>query len=180
MKTGLKFRFANIGPVDDAELELGDLTVIAGRNNTGKTYLVYALYGFFRRFSSLIRNTLDSPYLDAHISNMTSLSIPEITTTLVDGGRLNWEDDHDLIEQLQTQLLQEMCQKYSKSGIPRVFNTSSEYFKDTSMCVEFCSNLSDEGAIGLPIERTILWCHFKRSQNQCAFKEIRTRREVEF
>ena len=29
-------------------MELGDLTIIAGRNNTGKTYLVYTLYGFLK------------------------------------------------------------------------------------------------------------------------------------
>ena len=180
MKTGLKFRFANIGPVDDAELELGDLTVLAGRNNTGKTYLVYALYGFFRRFRSLIRNTLDSPYLDAHISKMTSLSKPEITTTLVDGGRLNWEDDHDLIEQLQTQLLQEICLEYSKSGISKVFNTSSDYFKDTSMCVEFSGNLSDEGAIGIPIERTTLWCDFNGAKISVHLKRFEPDEELNF
>ena len=44
--TPLTFTFKNIGPIKDAELELGDLTVIAGRNNTGKTYLAYTLYGF--------------------------------------------------------------------------------------------------------------------------------------
>ena len=42
------FRFRKIGPVKDAALELGDLTIIAGRNNTGKTYLTYALYGFLK------------------------------------------------------------------------------------------------------------------------------------
>ncbi len=40
----IKARFQNIGPIKDAELELGDLTIIAGQNNTGKTYLVYTLY----------------------------------------------------------------------------------------------------------------------------------------
>ena len=29
-------------------MELGDLTLIAGRNNTGKTYLVYTLYGLLK------------------------------------------------------------------------------------------------------------------------------------
>ena len=42
----IKATFKNIGPIKDAELELGDLTIIAGQNNTGKTYLVYTLYGF--------------------------------------------------------------------------------------------------------------------------------------
>lgn len=44
----IKATFKNIGPVRDANLELGDLTIIAGQNNTGKTYLVYTLYGFLR------------------------------------------------------------------------------------------------------------------------------------
>lgn len=38
--------FENIGAVKSADLELGCLTVIAGANNTGKTYIVYTLYGF--------------------------------------------------------------------------------------------------------------------------------------
>ena len=42
------FRFRNLGPIEDAELELGPLTIIAGRNNTGKTYLAYTLCGLLR------------------------------------------------------------------------------------------------------------------------------------
>ena len=49
----VKFRFRNIGPVKDAELDLGDLTIIAGRNNTGKTYLVYTLYGFLKMWGNM-------------------------------------------------------------------------------------------------------------------------------
>ena len=44
----ITLRFKNVGPVKDAEVELGDLTIIAGRNNTGKTYLVYTLYSFLQ------------------------------------------------------------------------------------------------------------------------------------
>ena len=47
----MTFRFKNLGPIKKADLELGDLTIIAGRNNTGKTYLVYALYGFLKRWN---------------------------------------------------------------------------------------------------------------------------------
>ena len=39
MSEPVTFHFRKIGPVKDAELDLGDLTIIAGRNNTGKTYL---------------------------------------------------------------------------------------------------------------------------------------------
>ena len=42
------FRLLNVGPVKEATLKLGGLTVIAGRNNTGKTYIAYSLYGFLK------------------------------------------------------------------------------------------------------------------------------------
>lgn len=44
-----RFRFRNLGPIEDAELELGDLTLLVGRNNTGKTYIAYTLYATPRR-----------------------------------------------------------------------------------------------------------------------------------
>ena len=49
--TTMKFIFKNLGPIHEAELELGDLTIIAGRNNTGKTYVAYTLYGFLKMWS---------------------------------------------------------------------------------------------------------------------------------
>lgn len=38
----------NLGIIKHAVLDVGDLTIITGRNNTGKTYATYALYGFLR------------------------------------------------------------------------------------------------------------------------------------
>ncbi len=49
----MKFIFKNLGPIHEAELELGDLTIIAGRNNTGKTYVAYTLYGFLKMWELL-------------------------------------------------------------------------------------------------------------------------------
>ena len=42
----LKIRLKNLGILKYAEFSLGDLTLICGKNNTGKTYAAYALYGF--------------------------------------------------------------------------------------------------------------------------------------
>lgn len=50
----IKAKFKNIGPVQSADLELGELTIIAGQNNTGKTYLVYTLYGFLSSLSAVV------------------------------------------------------------------------------------------------------------------------------
>jgi AAA15 family ATPase/GTPase len=42
----MEFTVRDFGPIKDATLSLGNLTVICGRNNTGKTYLTYSLYNF--------------------------------------------------------------------------------------------------------------------------------------
>ncbi len=57
----MKAIFKNIGPIKEAELEMGDLTIIAGQNNTGKTYLVYTLYGFlqFCKYQPFIWKKID-------------------------------------------------------------------------------------------------------------------------
>ena len=156
MTADLRFHFSNVGPVDDAKLELGDLTVIAGRNNTGKTYLVYTLYGFLREYWNLRRVIIASPILDAHLREITSLTVSEIEEKLLEEGRLEWENDGDAIGLLHTQLFQEMSKSFSETGIPRVFNTSSDFFKDATLRVDFSSDTNSEGAIGVPIDRSIV------------------------
>ncbi len=47
----LTVRLKNIGILKQAEFSLGDLTLICGENNTGKTYATYALYGFLQSWS---------------------------------------------------------------------------------------------------------------------------------
>ena len=50
----LKIRLKNLGILKHAEFSLGDLTLICGENNTGKTYAAYALYGFLHAWRGLI------------------------------------------------------------------------------------------------------------------------------
>ncbi len=162
MKTDLKFHFSNVGPVDNAKLELGDLTVIAGRNNTGKTYLVYTLYGFLKEFRNLKSAIINSPALEAHLLETTSLTVSEIEEKLLEKGRLEWENDEDALARLHAQLLQEMCRRFSETGFSDVFNTSSDFFKDAALRVDLNSAFSRKGGIGFQIDRSIsLWCHFE-------------------
>ncbi|MDR3321991.1 MAG: ATP-binding protein [Synergistaceae bacterium] len=49
----MKFVLENIGSLDRAEIELGDITVVCGENNTGKTYAAYSLYGFLKKAREL-------------------------------------------------------------------------------------------------------------------------------
>lgn len=50
----MKFNFAHLGGIDKGAVELGDLTVICGPNNMGKTYISYAIYGLLRHFKQWI------------------------------------------------------------------------------------------------------------------------------
>jgi len=63
LKTNLSFTFEKLGPVQKADLELGDLTVIAGANNTGKTYIAYTgiLPVYFRLRAGVLRGQAFSP-----------------------------------------------------------------------------------------------------------------------
>ncbi len=79
------FRFQDIGPVRDASLELGNLTVIAGRNNTGKTYIVYSLYGLLKIWATwpeikhfIMSRTDDFSEVAALISGMLKTGRAEV------------------------------------------------------------------------------------------------------
>ncbi|EHP1009392.1 hypothetical protein KN958_001768, partial [Campylobacter jejuni] len=42
----MKVKLKNVGMLDEAEFEVGNITLICGENNTGKTYATYSLYGY--------------------------------------------------------------------------------------------------------------------------------------
>lgn len=43
----MKFTIENVGPIKKSEMEFGDLTILCGKNNTGKTYITYNTFNFF-------------------------------------------------------------------------------------------------------------------------------------
>ena len=92
----LTVRLKNIGILKQAEFSLGDLTIICGENNTGKTYAGYTLYGFLRSWHDLIR---------------IPVSDDQVHTLLTD-GYLNIE----LAQYVKKadQILAEACKRYSE------------------------------------------------------------------
>lgn len=50
----MKFKFENVGFIDQGTIELADLTLICGPNNVGKTYVSYSIYGFIKLFKNLV------------------------------------------------------------------------------------------------------------------------------
>ena len=138
----MKFRFKNIGPIKEAELELGDLTIIAGRNNTGKTYMVYTLYGFLKNFTDLLFGKAGSRFFESHFEKMVSLSTDELVSKLIAEGQVEWEVDKNFLIEEQARLIQKMTREFSEHGISRVFNTSQGSFEDASLESEFSAEIS--------------------------------------
>ena len=50
----MKFNFENLGAIDSASIEIAPLTIICGRNNTGKTYVTYAIYALLSAWRRLV------------------------------------------------------------------------------------------------------------------------------
>lgn len=65
----MKFTLSEMGPLRFAEFNLNDLTIISGRNNTGKTYATYGVYGFLKKWNSYIQFDFLDNEIDALLKN---------------------------------------------------------------------------------------------------------------
>ena len=149
----MKFRFKNIGPIKEAELELGDLTIIAGRNNTGKTFLVYTLYGFFKGFRELLLGKAGSRFIKGHFEKMVSLSTDELVSTLIAEGQVEWQVEESFLIEEQARLIQEMTSAFLEHRISRVFSTPQVQFEDSKLKFEFGSEIPKGFSLGFPIRK---------------------------
>jgi energy-coupling factor transporter ATP-binding protein EcfA2 len=63
-KEAMKFTFEQFGYLDSGSVELADLTLICGKNNVGKTYISYAIYGFLKHFRRLVNLHLEKKQME--------------------------------------------------------------------------------------------------------------------
>lgn len=85
----LTVKLKNIGILKQAEFSLGDLTLICGENNTGKTYAACALYGFLQswsRFSPILISEDQIRNLSTHGTLKIELTryVEQANQTLID------------------------------------------------------------------------------------------------
>ena len=86
MNSKWRFLLKDLGPVEEADLELGNLTLIAGRNNTGKTYMVYALQGFLQFFNALALKTMEIWSIRGFFSGAIRLNDSFLAGELLEAG----------------------------------------------------------------------------------------------
>jgi len=113
----MKITLENIGPLRYAEMTLGDITIVCGCNNTGKTYATYALYGFLDYW----HEGYTPEVKDNHIS------------TLIDRGKVNIP--LSLYALNPNKELSRASMKYSKL-LYKIFGGEESRFKNSKFVVE--------------------------------------------
>jgi AAA15 family ATPase/GTPase len=107
----MKFNFTHLGGIDKGTVELGDLTVICGPNNMGKTYISYAIYGLLKRFKDWIDLSVSRERLaQLHDEGTLQIGLEDYQKKLVD-------------------YLKKASSEFSES-LPRYFNVPEDYFRN--------------------------------------------------
>lgn len=108
----MQIKIKNLGAIKQAELLLGDLTILCGNNNTGKTYATYALFGFL----SLWRQDF-----------IISVKPEKIQQLLSEGStEVNIED---YVSKAKI-FIRDGCKSFSKR-LPQIFASSEKHFVES-------------------------------------------------
>jgi predicted ATPase len=117
----MKIKFKNLGYLEEGQINIGDLTIICGKNNTGKTYINYALYGFLRN----LKDHLEFNVKKNHIEELLSVGYAKINLT-------------EYESQIKS-VINKALTLYNKS-LYKTFSSNEESFSKTEFELEF-SNL---------------------------------------
>lgn len=146
----LKIRLKNLGVLKHAEFSLGDLTLICGKNNTGKTYAAYALHGFLQ----LWRGLIDFGVSGAQVQRL--LTDGRIKIGL--GGYV----------EKAAQLLAAACKQYTEQ-LDDVFATNEDRFRNSEFHIQTeAINVRDKEfthEIGIIVARFLAYSKKKGSEN---------------
>ena len=112
-------------------MELGDLTIIAGRNNTGKTYIVYTLYGFletWRGFRPRLLGKYTKLSLEAGLPNWDLLG-----NELVESGQVAVPLDNMALNTQRRWAIPILTKDFSDRTLSEVFSSQQSAFKNASI-----------------------------------------------
>ncbi|HEY9852166.1 MAG TPA: AAA family ATPase [Leptolyngbyaceae cyanobacterium] len=112
----MKIKVKNLGALKQAEFILGDLTIICGCNNTGKTYATYALFGFLDNWRRIFSLEIKDDKIEQLLANgVISLDIEEYV-------------------QQSEQIVAKACEVYTQQ-LSNIFAAPNKLFKETEFKV---------------------------------------------
>jgi len=108
----MKIKVKHLGALREAEFTLGDLTIICGGNNTGKTYATYALFGFLYTWQRMLSIQIN----DDKIEELLADGVIRI-------------DIQEYVKKSE-QIIIKACERYTKE-LPKIFAAPIDRFKNT-------------------------------------------------
>lgn len=115
----MNLTFENLGPIDQAKLELAPLTVICGLNNTGKTYVTYATYALLAGWRRLVEWDISHTHMRA----------------LQENGILKVDLQQEFVERWE-QIRVETASKW-KEFLPFALAAPTQRFGETGLSFDF-------------------------------------------
>lgn len=116
----MQFEFKNLGTIKEAQIEMGDLTIICGENNTGKTYLTYAVWGIWGGNADFQK---ESEKVAKHMSSSTFIDLEEMKESLRNDGIYSVVVDKEIMDAFN-KIRSGTYEKY----ISDVFAVDNDYF----------------------------------------------------
>ncbi len=113
----MQFVFKNLGIIKDANIDLAKLTILCGKNNSGKTYLSHAIYGVLKSWEQLANFEINKE----HAKDLSNLGFCKI--------------DLEIYRSKIDTVLEKLSQNYINQ-LHTLFNTDSDYFKDTTFQIK--------------------------------------------
>lgn len=107
-----RFSMKNLGGLQNGCVDVKPLTILCGPNNTGKTWAMYAIYGFLNNSSAKTLHGVDRLVYELNEQGIAKLNVEEWLTE-------NFESTIRAINQTL------------KSKLPGIFNSKDELFKST-------------------------------------------------
>ena len=126
----LTVKLKNIGILKQAEFSIGDLTIICGENNTGKTYAAYALYGFLKSWNDLVQFPISDDQIHSFLTeNFLRIDLAKY---------VNMAD----------QVLTEACKLYTQQ-LDKIFAAPEDEFHNSELYLQTGTiNLHNTGVKG--------------------------------
>ncbi|HDN26602.1 MAG TPA: hypothetical protein ENG03_05820 [Thioploca sp.] len=109
----MKFQFEKLGALDkQTEIDTGDLTLLCGANNTGKTYTSYAISGFLLTWKNHIQFKIEP----AQIENLFNNGVLKLELS-------SFEKQIPLV-------LDELSKQYTQT-LSGIFSANEDFFSQT-------------------------------------------------
>ena len=143
------FKFGNLGPITSAEMELGDITIIAGRNNTGKTYLAYTLYGFLKTWDTW-PGAIPWPFGSRR--SRTPTIFEQVFRQVSQHGHATVSVTREALGAEREDVLRRSTTSFPRSALTDVFNSPPDTFENATIDVDLDPAFSESAdSIGIHV-----------------------------